>query len=365
MNAKKWTLTILLIVTISVLSVWYLGINGLLVAVPSDLLILVLTNLEMVGSLLASSYKIGRGISFWFEKNAVEKRLESTIGSCSKKVNAECEELLPHGVDVTWVPPMERDALLKEGKVIVYLESSHNESRNLARATMLYVDEDLIRESQQFVNPTIMKSAKFAIAKKMLMMDRKPDALRYLNQEFIEPEVGKTPEIGEYVTATEIMDTQGHLTRILLHELSLLGPKLSPRLSDLQAIKETKTFTDFLRVFEEREREEDVPLDHAGKIIRVHILPVARTGTTFDTYPFVYRANQDFNDKIDTLYVLARGALNLTLAELVVEEIEKKRIYKKQKSWKFRIPGESGLKRKTVESYVAVLSRMGTESEVV
>ena len=174
---------VLVIVLSFIVSLWYLGLNGLFTAIPSSLLIIVLTNLEWVASLIASSYKFGRKVNFWFEKNAVEKRIENTIDSTSKKVNAEGVNVLPHGVDIKWVEPMERDAFLKEGKIVVCLESSYNEARNLARAMILYVAEDLIRESQRFISPQVTRAMSFAIARKLLMLDKRFDALKCLNKE--------------------------------------------------------------------------------------------------------------------------------------------------------------------------------------
>ena len=60
-----------------------------------------------------------------------------------------------------------------------------------------------------------------------------------------------------------------------------------------------------------------------------------------------------FESKIDTLYVLARGH-NIPLAQWVVEQIEKKGIYVKQKEWEFKVRAE-----RNVESYVGVLARIG------
>lgn len=144
-----------------------------------------------------------------------------------------------------------------------------------------------------------------------------------------------------------------------MREFAQLGPKLSPKISDPQAKKETITFTDFLRVFECKGKEEDVPLGHIGKIVRSALLPVARAGATLDTQPYVIRAIANYSNLVETIYVLARGKGNIAFAELVVEQIEQKQIYRKQDVWKFEIPMESGSEKKTLDSYVAVLSRIG------
>lgn len=349
----KWLAIVLVILASFVALIWFFGIGGIIAGIFESLLIIVLTNTDKTTSLLASVYKSARNVHFWFEKKAVEKRLESTIALSSKKVNVESVEVLPHGVDVKWVEPKDRDAFLKENKIVVCLESSLNESRNLARATLLYVAEDLIRGSQRFVNEAVMESLNFAITRKMLMLDKKIDAVKCLNDEFIKPEASSNPRIKEYLSAMEKMDQQGHLTRVLLREFSELDAKLSPALSDPRASSESKTFVELLKTFEEREKEEDVPLSHQGEIIRVNLLPIARLGATFDLSRYVDRALKCYEDGIDKLYVLARGA-NVHLAKYMVEEIEKTKRYKKINEWEFKI----WLKWGRVDSYVAVLSRV-------
>jgi hypothetical protein len=364
MKPWKTLATIVLIVLSFVGLIWFFQIGGLIAGIFETLLVVALINPERSLQFVALLLTIGRKFSFWAEKNKVQKYLEGTIGLTSKKMNEDGIDVLPHGVQIKWVEPTERDVFLKDGKVVVCLSSSYNQARNLSRATMLYVEEDLVRESQRFIEPVVMKSSKLMTARKLLMIDKKIDALKYLNEEFVQPEMKRIPEIAEHMLGMEKMDERGHFTRILLREFSQLGPKLSYKITDQQAIKETKTFADFLQVFEEREREEDVPLSHDGKLVRVNLLPVRRAGTTFDTTPYVKRAQRCFQDKIDTLYVLAMGITNVTLAELVVEQIEKEGIFKKQKSWTVDIPRERSFveddaKKKTVPNYICVLARIG------
>lgn len=353
MKVRKWILIILIVISSFVGLVWYLGLYGAIIGLLGNALLIVLTNLDRVADIIASSYKLGRKVDFWFEKKAVEERLEVTLGSASKKVNQEVGiDLLPHGVDVTWVEPKDRGAFLQEGKIVVCLESSYNEERNLSRATMFYVREDLISESQRFINSTILKSSCFAIARKILMLDRKLRALRCLNEEFIEPEIKKMPQIREYVSGMDNMDKQGCLTRILLREFSQLDSKLSPALTDPQARKETKALTRQLKRFVERKGEED--LDFKGSVFRISLMPVAKLGVHFDIANFVKAASHCHFSNMDTIYVLARG-MNVAIAKLVVSEIEKANLYSKSNEWEYKIVG---IKKPQLSSYIAELLRV-------
>lgn len=352
----KWIIIILIIASSFIILFWYFDFYGLLVALPWSLILLIVTNLEFVADKIASSYKLGRKVSFWFEKNAVEKRLEVTIGSASKKVNKETGiDVLPHGVDIKWDEPHRRDAFIKRGKMVVCLEPSENEERNLARATMLYVQEDLIAPSQRFINTTVMKSLCFAVTRKMLMLDRRLHALKCLNTEFIEPEIEKTPQIREYVSGMDAMDKQGFLTRILLRQFSQLDARLSPALTDPQARKETKAVTRLLINFVGRKEEEKlIALDFKGSIFRIHIVPVAKLGKTFDISNFIRAASYSHADNVDIIYVVARG-MNVEVAKLVVSEIENAKLYLKSTDWEYNIVGR---KKGQLRSYVAELMKV-------
>jgi len=355
MPNSKWIILVVVIASSFIGLVWYLGLYGFIMSLLWSLFLIVITNIDKAGDLIASSYKWGRTISFWFEKNAVEKRLESTIGIASKRVNEEAGvDLVPHGIDIKWVLPEKRDAFLKKGKMVVCLEPSVNEERNLARATLMYVEEDLIAPSQRFVNATIMRSLCFAVARKMLMLDKKLHALKCLNKEYIDPEIEKISQIRGYVTGMDNIDKQGFLTRILLKEFSTLDSKLSPALTDTESRSESKGFVRMLRQFVERKEDELVPLTFQGLRFRIHIMPVARLTRNFDVANYVKAASISFNQNIGTIYVVARGK-NVVIAKLVISEIEKAKAYFKNKDWEYDIIGRvTGHLR----CYLAELSRV-------
>ena len=338
-----------------VLSLWYLGLIGIATAVPSSIVIIVLTNLDWIASLGASSYKVFRRVNFYFEKNAVAKRIENTIGVASKKVNGEGLALLPHGVKIKWVEPMKREAFLEEGKVIVCLESSDNEARNLARTTILYVDDEIIRDSQRFIDPQVFRSLCFSISRKLLMLDKKLEALKCLNEEFVEPEAKAEPRIRNYVVSMAKMDEQGYLTRILLREFSQLDIKLSPAATNLNALSETVTFTHFLGTFVQREREEDVNLSHNRRILKVSLMPIARSVVGFNVSSYTGAASRCFDNGINTIYVLA-WAFNIPWAKEAVKAIEQTGKYTKIDEHAF-----TAVQENRFQSYLAILANTGNE----
>jgi len=80
-------------------------------------------------------------------------------------------------------------------------------------------------------------------------------------------------------------------------------------------------------------------------------MPVKRRGTEVSPVPHLIYVGHCLSEQISTIYVVARGA-NVALAQWVVQEIEERGWYIKQKEYLYRIAGE----RRSVSAYVAVLA---------
>ncbi|MCJ7425088.1 hypothetical protein MUP01_12610 [Candidatus Bathyarchaeota archaeon] len=351
MKAKWITLTIIAALSFIGL-VYFFGLGGAIAGVFESLLLFALSDIDKTTGYMASSYKLLRTVHFYFERNAVEKRLESTINLASRRVNEEGVNLLPHRIDIKWVEPEGRDAFLKDGKLVVCLESSFNEDRNLARATILFASEDFLRESQRFIDRDILKSACFALARKMLMFDRKLGALRCLNEEFIKIETLNNPRISDYITTMEKLDAEGCLTRVLLKELSEIDAKLPSVLSSPTAEAETVTFLQMMKQLAEKKKGVDINTSFRGQIIDMSIMLVAREGV-IDPTPYISHAEKCWSNGLPRLYVMAQGN-KIGIAKNAIIGIKAMGIYGVESEWCFRIPDE----RRSFDSYIVALSRI-------
>ncbi len=348
----KWIALIILLVLSFIGFIYLFGLGGAIAGIFESLLLFALSDIDKTTSYMASSYKWLRTVNFYFERNAVEKRVESTINLASRQVNEEGVNLLPHRIDIKWVEPKDREAFLKDGKVVICLESSLNEARNLARASILYASEDFLRESQRFIEQKVLKSACFALSRKMLMLDRKLDALRCLNEEFIKPEITNDPRVGDYLGTMEELDAEGILTRVYLKELSELDAKLSSVLSNPRAEKETVTFLQTMKKLVEKKKGIDINPSHRGQVIDMSVMLVAREGI-INPEPYFDFAERCWNNGLPRLYVMAQGD-NTNFARDAVIGIKALGIYGVEKEWSFRIRDKKG----GFDSYIAVMSRI-------
>jgi len=336
------------IISIAILS-WYFGPLGFFGASGWTVVTLLAQNYDR--ALLASSYFLSLFSSFSkrAERRTVVQYLQGTINLSASKINNETKGLLPHTLKVEIVRPTDRETFLKDGQVVVCMESSRNKSRNLARATLFFVADDLVRESRRFIEQTIIRACDFALARKMLMIENRIDAVKCLNEEFLTPETKRDPSLRSYVLAMDEMDLQGTFTRILLREFSDLGAKLSPKLSDSQAELESRTFADKLTLLARKQPGVDVDPTHEGQILRVAVMPVARAEVD-SIAPHIKYAKQCFSKKIPILYVLARGPNNIVHAKIVLADSELGNIYQKLTDWDYSVLVDG----KSLQCYIAV-----------
>lgn len=351
MRIKKWLPLAIVSSASFIVLVWFFGIGGFIAGIFETLFLLVLVHPNEAIGILASTSKILRGVHFWFEKTAVEKRLESTISLSSKKLNEEGVEILPHGIDIKWVESKDREAFLREDKIVVCLEPSQNEARNLARATLLYASTDLIRDSQRFVDHKIMKSACFAVSRKMLMLDGRLDAFRCLTEEFLEAEIAEYPAIKKYLQVMESLDSVGLFTRLMLNELLDVGVKLALETSSPRAERETRSFMETMKALSEKKKGVDVNPTHRGQVIDCGIMLIAREGVA-DPSPYIAYAKHCWDEGLPRFYVLARGR-HVKIARGTVLCIQGDGTYRLEKESELWIPHKGG----GFPSYVAVLSR--------
>lgn len=332
----------------TVLLSWYFGGLGTFAGIGWTLLLVIVQNYDKALQISAFFLAQFSRISDWSERRAVVNFLQGTINLSASRINSESEGLLPHGVKVEIVKRTERDAFLREEQVVVCMESSRSQARNLARATLFYVAEDLVRESRRFIDRVIIHACDFALARKMLMAEQRVDALKSFNDEFLDPETKREPSIRTYVLGMDEMDSNGTLTRILLREFSELGTKLSPKLSDVEAEQESKSFTDKLIQLARKQTGIDIDTTHEGRIIGVGVMLVARA-TVADIEPHVNYARQCFSKNVPILYVLARGSVNIIQAKMTVMEIESLGLYRRLSESDFPVPHKTG----AVKCYLA------------
>jgi hypothetical protein len=288
-----------------------------------------------------------------FERGAVGNQIRGELGEATKKVNSEGGvAILPHGVKVEWIKPkdVERDSFIREGNVVVLLEPHKNGARNLARATSLYVSGGLIPSSRAYVDPHLMKAVDLAVARKLLALEGRMDAVEVLTHEFLAPAMKNDPLIEQYLTGIEQMDRQGTFTRVLMREYAAIWNRLYLQPPSQAVFTETVKFANLMNALATRMPHSTNILELQGAAISTHIIPVARDELVgVDITPHLDAAQICHRDAIETVHIMARGKVNNAMAEVVVQGIEGDGLYVLEKASNFR--GQVGASRLPV--YIA------------
>lgn len=350
---KKSTIlwSVFVIATVGAL-IYVFRLGGAVAGLFEIALLYAITNPDKTSGYVGTAYKQLSGLSFWFEKNAVKRRLESIINLSAKRVNEEGIDLLKHTIEIKWVePPQTREAFLKADKMVVCLEPSTSEARNVARASILYANESVLSNSRRLIHPLVLKAAVFAVTRKMLMMDRKLDALDCLNDEYFKPTLQTNPDIGDYVQTMEKLDNEGLFTRVFLKELSELDAKFPQVISDPEAEEETKTFLDILKRLVNKQKGVDADLTHRGHMIDANIMLVAREGN-IDPAPYVNYAKRCCDTGLERLYVIAMDD-KVGVARTAVALIKAEGSFSIENEWHYKVK----YKKVLLDGYLAVLNR--------
>src|SRR5438552_9339206 len=294
--------------------------------------LIVLSNLDRAARIVSWIYAGFSWLSTRLERGAVGNRIKGEIGEATKKMNSEGGvALLPLGVKVEWVDPksVEKDSFIKEGNVVVLLEHHKNAARNLARATSLFVTGGLIPSSRAYVDPQLMEALDLAVARKLLALNGRMDAVETLTREILIPEMHAHPMLEKYLAGIESMDRQGSFTRILMKEYAEIWSKQYLQSPSQAIFKETIKFADMMSALATRTPGSTNVLELRGTAISTHILPVARDAlvNVVDISPHLDAAVISHKNGFETMYVVARGKVNSAMAELVSQGIERQGLY--------------------------------------
>jgi len=285
----------------------------------------------------------------WIERAelaSIAYNIQGNLNEFRNAVNEESPGLIPEA-EVKWVSKTNRESFFDtyRGKVIVRMRPSKENAQNLAKAVMLQVSKGVIPESRIYIDERTSRSIDLVLAKKILSGQDQRDALRYYTNEILNPELTDKAVLS-LVEALDVIDEQGHLTRLYLRELQRLPQKHGLRLKGLSSIrKETSELLRFLEVIATRERGEKVPLSFEGKFLRTAIVMVSeeqkfeRKGIT----PYVLAVVTDAKKGFDLIYIIALGrkiSNALSVIRYLGDRLNMELIDNTIKSYKVTIDGE-------------------------
>lgn len=242
----------------------------------------------------------------FIRKTAIKNNIEGPCTKALKSIASELPDLEIPSLNIEWVNKENLETKLKEGKAIVRLKFEDDETKNIIKATSVYVKDAFLKHAKPYLAKSFREAIDLSITKKILLKSTKNSiTLSY----FIDENSNLEDVVSEKCELIEEIDDNGLFTRVLLRELDLFGKKLNGRHIKDEYKKEADEFLQYVDEIATREFDDDTPLAFSKQIIKAGVVLVAKpeTYTNYGIKPYLRRIKLGIAKGIDSFYLLARG----------------------------------------------------------
>jgi len=295
------------------------GLTGLFVAILIYLLVIAPEKGEIVAGWLA---KLVAWTGKRAEKTATAMAIQGKIDSFVKAIDTEVGGLLPYGIKIKWVSPeINKEAFIKENKVVIILSYHYNQDENLSKATALYMSKAVIPEARPHIDEKLSSAIDLMMTKKALysFVEARSSFDHYIKN-VLRPQTASDVTLKEYCESIDTMDERGLFTRILLRELLELGRRRAGTTETGDTVFEANEFVKHLKRIAEKERGQDVDPNFLRKHIRISVILVARPEKVeYGQQPYINAIEKyGIKNGARIIYIFSRGARNITFAKETV-----------------------------------------------
>ncbi|WP_421753294.1 hypothetical protein [Croceimicrobium sp.] len=222
---------------------------------------------------------------------------------------------------VNWVNHDNLQSKLSEGKAIIKLKFDNDNSRNIIKATSIYVKDAFLINSKPYLSDNLVKALDLTVTKKILLtsdIKNKGSVVPI----FINENKNESNEVFEKCEKLEEIDDNGLFTRVVLRELNCLGESQFGRTPKQEHHIESEEFLDFIYNVVTREYDDNTPLVYVSRYYKVGFLLVAKAETYMNhgLDPYYRRIRLGIASGIKSFYLLARSE-KVEILEKVAKEL--------------------------------------------
>ena len=271
---------------------------------------------------------VGRGLSFagWasgiVDRASTTAQVEGVINGGRRSLEDELPGMLAEPMRLRFVRSVGEVAQLEDGQVVVAMDKSRRAGANVARATLAYVGNAVIRPARTYVDTVALRSIDFSIAKRILSAQDRT-ALGYLVQQLWPAALASEADLRDVQHMVEAVEGEGLLTRILLSEYLELGRRLYGQFPPPGVHQETRDFLAHLHRIATRAPGQPLNLEFRRGFLRVGIVLVGERELSdrLGAAPYIRRCLEYARSGVGAVYLLGRGARNVVL-QRAVEQLE-------------------------------------------
>jgi hypothetical protein len=247
---------------------------------------------------------------FRFCKRGSRQYVAAKVGYTSTQfMKKEVLPLLPSAasvkIQVQWVKSPSDPVLTEDGKLILCLRETNDQTRNILAATRAALPKIVCPTARACFSSDLEDAIDLTILQKLttvLGKHAKPVFHRY----FLTASTEENEVLQALFTQLVRLDAHGTFIPIFLEELDALGERLYAAGDTSDQSEEIHSFLEFLLTEATRGEHEEIPLDYFSKGFSVGIIILAasvkvkREGVT----PYVNRIDQKVRQGCDSIYII-------------------------------------------------------------
>ena len=303
------------------------GLPGLVIFVLCLIIVLIVQKPERANELrtfvLLPLYRLFRIGS----KQYIAARVSSKVTDfIDKQLGSQLPYLSDTKVRIKWVSTPADPVLSRDGTLILRLEETNNQTRNIMAATRAAIPIVVCPTIRHNIHNSLDTSIDMALLYKLsdkLGKHAHPVFQKY----FLNPEIGNDQTAAIVLQKLRNIDRFGIFLFIFLEELNNLGAAIYSEGDTSDKTESIILFLDFLLEIATREFEELTPLDHVSQDIRVSILLLAKSSKAEikGITPYLDRINKEFQFA-DSVYILTYNVAKKFLPRLLTALEDDKRL---------------------------------------
>lgn len=244
----------------------------------------------------------------WGSKEYLASEVGYTVTDFLKKhIKPFMPSMADTKIKIKWVTLTSDPVLLSDGTLILRLEETNDQTRNILAATRVslphVVCTDLRAHLEQYAQTAIDLVLLRNLADK-LGKHARPIFQRY----FFNPEIEKNKGVADLVVKLIKLDDNGIFLTIFLEELNLLGAMLyDDVVVAADKTNEILSFVEYLIKLASREIGEEMCLEYLSSEIRTGIVLLAKTrkAEELGVTPYLQAINVKLKQGCDSIYVIA------------------------------------------------------------
>lgn len=297
------------------------GFSGTLIIIIILLLKIAGSNPENFKIYFGFLWQIIAGPFKYFRKRAIRFQIEGPLTKSLKRISKELPDLEIPELQINWVKSDELATKLLEGKAIIKLKFDNDNSKNIIKATSMYVKDAFLVNSKPYLSENLTKAIDLTITKKILLNAEIKNKGNVIPQ-FINENRNENSEVFEKCEKIEEIDDNGLFTRVIIKELNYLGERYFGRTPRLEHKNESDEFLNFVHNLVVREYDDNTPLVFNKNVFKVGFLLVAKSETyiTYGLEAYYRRIRLSLAEGVKTFYLLARQE-KVEILEKVANEL--------------------------------------------